>query len=360
MLDLDAQDRRAAAVHSGMEAVLQYEHWITTRDSAFLAEIAAYNEEDCRATLALLDWLHGLRPSELGWPAPPPMQTVSEEATEAFEARQRLRQELLEGAQPGTSRWLTAELLEYHRREARPAWWWYYERLGMTPEELVDDSESIGCLEADPSVSPEPRKRSLVYTLRFPPQDHKLGPGLADDPATGSSAGEIIEIDDASGTLRISRGPKFAGVPLPEAIIPERPYDVRQQRDAILRFAESIRSGTACYPALQAILDRERPRIRGLAPGGQLQTNDLIQMKDLALRLDSSYLFVQGPPGTGKTWTGARLVVHLLAEGQRVGIASQSHKAIHHMLDEIETVARELGVSFRGLKKSTAWNRLEP
>ncbi len=89
---------RSAAVRSGMEAILQYEHWVTTRDDASLAEIAAYNEEDCRATLALLDWLHGLRPSDLGWPGPPPLQTVSEEATEAFEARQRLRQELLEGA----------------------------------------------------------------------------------------------------------------------------------------------------------------------------------------------------------------------------------------------------------------------
>ncbi len=347
---------RSAAVHSGMEAILQYEHWITTRDDTLLAEIAAYNEDDCRATLALLDWLHGLRPPGLSWPVPLPLQTVSEETAEAFEARQRLRRELLEGTEPGTSRWLTAELLEYHRREARPAWWWYFERLGMTPEELVDDNESIGCLEADPRVPPEPRKRSLVHTLRFPPQDHKLGLGPADDPAKGSSAGEIVEIDDESGTLRLLRGPKLAGVPFPKALIPKGPYDDRYQRDAIFRFAESIRNGARRYPALQAILDRERPRIQGLAPGGQIQTNDLVQMKDLALRLDNSYLFVQGPPGTGKTWTGARLVVHLLAHGQRVGIASQSHKAIHNMLKEIETVAREMGVGFRGLKKSTAGN----
>ena len=56
---------------------------------------------------------------------------------------------LLQGAEPGDYRWLAGELLEYHRREARPAWWWYFERLGMTPDELVEDSESIGCLEAD-------------------------------------------------------------------------------------------------------------------------------------------------------------------------------------------------------------------
>src|SRR5207245_1504235 len=80
------------------------------------------------------------------------------------------------------------------------------------------------------------------------------------------------------------------------------------------------------------------------------------EMTALALGLDASYLFVQGPPGTGKTWTGARLIVHLITKGRRVGVAAQSHKAIHNLLDEIEKVARKDGVSFQGLKKSTGEN----
>jgi uncharacterized protein len=84
-----------------------------------------------------------------------------------------------------------------------------------------------------------------------------------------------------------------------------------------------------------------------------VQTTDLDGMKALALGLDGSYLFLQGPPGTGKTWTGARIVAHLLASRQRVGIAAQSHKAIHNLLAEIEKVARETGLRFKGLKKST-------
>ncbi len=39
--------------------------------------------------------------------------------------RDALRQRLVEGEEPGSVRWLAGELLEYHRREARPAWWWY-------------------------------------------------------------------------------------------------------------------------------------------------------------------------------------------------------------------------------------------
>jgi uncharacterized protein len=225
----------------------------------------------------------------------------------------------------------------------------------MTPEELVDDAESIGGLESA-GLAPEPRKRSLVHTLRFPPQDHRLSPGLAHDPSTGKSAGEVLAIDNAAGILRLLRGPALAAVPLPRALIAGGPYDNRAQRDAVGRVAESVRDGDGRYPALQAILDRAHPRIQTRTAGERLQATDLTELKALALGLDESYLFVQGPPGAGKTWTGAHLVAHLLANGRRVGIAAQSHKAIHNLLDELELVARREGIAFRGLKKSTDGN----
>jgi len=347
---------RTAPVRSGTQAILEYERWLDRKDERHLAGIAAYNEEDCRATLGLLDWLHKLRPPDLPWPEPPEARPVSEEAAAAIEERGRLREQLLTGAEQGTLHWLAGELLEYHRREARPGWWWYFEREGMTPEELVEDSESIGCLEPDADAPPEPSKKSIIHTLRFPPQEHKLGSGSGLDPATGKSAGEIVAIDDAQGVLRLRRGPTLSRVLLPKALIAQGPYSDPAQREAILRVAKAIRDSDGRYSALRAILGREPPRVRGLAAGARLQTTDLDGMKALALALDGSYLFVQGPPGTGKTWTGARLVVHLLVHGKRVGIAAQSHKAIHNLLTEIEKVAREDAVAFRGLKKSSAGN----
>jgi uncharacterized protein len=348
---------RSGAVQSGTQAILHYERWLHERSQTLLDEIAAYNLEDCRSTLGLLEWLHLVRPADLPWPEPPEPHPLSPEATEALDARQRLRQELIDGAEPGTPRWLAGELLEYHRREARPAWWAYFDRLGKSPEELLEDTEAIAYLEVDRRTPPEPRKKSLVHTLIFPIQDHKLRPGdTVHDPATGRSAGEIVEIDDTNGRLRLQRGPRFGSTPLPEAVVAGGPIEDRTQRAAVLRLAESIQAGDGRYPALRAILARERPSIRGLAPGGTVQTTDLEEMKALALGLDASYLFLQGPPGTGKTWTGARIVVHLLASGRRVGIASGSHKAIHNLLAEIEKVARAAGVRFKGLKKSTTGN----
>jgi uncharacterized protein len=347
---------REASVRSGMEAIVDYERWRESQDEKFLDQIAAYNEEDCRGTLALLDWLHQLRPRDLSWPELPQPRVISEERAEALDARQRLREQLVEGSEPGNYRWLAGELLEYHRREARPAWWWYFERLDMTPEELVEDSESIGCLEPAENLAPEQRKRSLIHTLKFPPQDHKLSRGSAKDPATGEGAGEILEIDDTTGMLKLLRGPKLAGTALPEALIPGGPYRDHDQRLALFRLAESIQNGDGRYPALEAVLKRERPRIHGLSTTEPVHTIDLDEMKSRALRLDSSYLFIQGPPGAGKTWAGARLIAHLLQNGKRVGVAAQSHKAIDNLLSEVEKFVRETGLTFCGLKKSSGDN----
>jgi uncharacterized protein len=165
-----------------------------------------------------------------------------------------------------------------------------------------------------------------------------------------------MEIDDTTGTLKLRRGPKLAGTALPEALIPGGPYRDHDQRMALFRLAESIHKGDRRYPALEAVLQRERPRIDGLSETEPVHTINVDEMKSRALALNSSYLFIQGPPGAGKTWAGARLIAHLLQNGKRVGVAAQSHKAIHNLLNEIEKFAREKGVKFRGLKKSSGDN----
>jgi uncharacterized protein len=62
-------------------------------------------------------------------------------------------------------------------------------------------------------------------------------------------------------------------------------------------------------------------------------------------------MLVQGPPGAGKTFLSAYTIVELLAQGRRVGVASNSHKAINNLLTEIERHAVKRGVNFRGVKK---------
>jgi superfamily I DNA and/or RNA helicase len=95
--------------------------------------------------------------------------------------------------------------------------------------------------------------------------------------------------------------------------------------------------------------------------GAALQTGgfDLEEAKLIAEGLCDSYLFIQGPPGSGKTYTGAHLILHLIRQGHRVGVAANSHAAIHNLLAEVERYASpEEGWS--GLKKySDDGNRYE-
>jgi uncharacterized protein len=73
----------------------------------------------------------------------------------------------------------------------------------------------------------------------------------------------------------------------------------------------------------------------------------------LVRALDDSALFIQGPPGSGKSTTGAAVIAALLEDGQRIGVVSRSHKAVHHLLGKVEREMRARGKRFRGLYKSS-------
>lgn len=88
-----------------------------------------------------------------------------------------------------------------------------------------------------------------------------------------------------------------------------------------------------------------------MLPGAE---ETLARAIDAVSRLDDSYLFIQGPPGSGKTYSSSHIIVELLRAGRRVGVAANSHKAIHNLLAAVERRAVEAGFRFRGIKKSTA------
>ncbi len=78
---------RRAEVKMGMGAVLAYEKWIKSHDAAELASIADYNEEDCRATLALRDWLVEHHPADKSWAEAVAAKEQEEPMTMAASAR---------------------------------------------------------------------------------------------------------------------------------------------------------------------------------------------------------------------------------------------------------------------------------
>jgi len=126
----------------------------------------------------------------------------------------------------------------------------------------------------------------------------------------------------------------------------------------VYRVAESIASGKNDYAAVIDVLNNSIPRINGKNAGDNIVGNgDLLTETIKAITaLDNSYLFIQGPPGAGKTYTSAHVIIALLQLGKRVGVTANSHKAIHNLLDRVESVAAEESFTFRGAKKCSAGN----
>ncbi|MGH2591208.1 MAG: TM0106 family RecB-like putative nuclease, partial [Actinomycetota bacterium] len=370
--------RRDTAVTDGNDSVVEFERWLETREQGILDAIAAYNRDDCESTWRLRDWLLGLRGEAKGefgvdieWFRPEAVER-SEQALAELEENEALMARLLEGvpeepeqrSEEERARWLMAKLLEYHHREARPVWWLMFDRFEGDPEQLIDDADCVGGLRPDPDATPRSVKRSTAHRLLFEPQETKVrsGDGGMKDPATEAPAGTVLTIDPERGWLELKRGPSLERIPLPEALIPGGPYNTDQQRDALRRLARDIVDNgpglDGTNPAARQILRRARPRLNDRAEGEPVDHEgmNIEELKRVVAALDRSYLFIQGPPGSGKTWSGARVIVDLIERGKRVGVTSNSHKAIHTMLEEIECVAEAEGVDFRGLKKCSPDN----
>ena len=139
-------------------------------------QIDAYNREDCIATRLLRDWLLERRDEALAQfgPFPLPEPEEPKPIPEVKVERAALRAQLLDAGEE-----LAAQLLDYHDRERKPVWWAFFDRIEMTPAELVEDAESIGRTEL--VSGPEPVKKSQAYVLSFPAQEHKIRQGQRRD-----------------------------------------------------------------------------------------------------------------------------------------------------------------------------------
>jgi hypothetical protein len=144
----------------------------------------------------------------------------------------------------------------------------------------------------------------VLHTLCFPPQEHKIAPGKAVDPATGKQV-TVESLENTTGTVRIARGANRVE-PLPRALIPVGPYDTPLQRAALRRLAGDIVArgldAPGHYNALRQILHGATPSTSACSRGEALQAGafDLEDAKRIAAGLRDSYLFIQGPPARAR------------------------------------------------------------
>ena len=361
--------KRGVDLRDANESIVEFETWLELGQGEeredLLAEIKGYNRDDCLSTLHLRHWLEDQRAElerEIG-DLPRPTESEPEELKDSDEqqAVNQLAEELcvglpedieeLEGDERG--RWLLAQLLNWHRREAKSFWWrYFFLRDELTDEERREESDALGELTFEDSwPDPTPRSRSTIYRFRFPPQDHAIREkDRPHDPDIDKAAGTVAFVDDEEGLIDLKRG-RNQPPPTPTSLVPHdfvRPQPKPENLQRLARWVlEHGLEGTGQYRAARDLLARRPPR---LGQGeGQPLLHDGEDAQDaarrLAARMDTSYLAIQGPPGSGKSTVGAEMIVDLVAAGKRVGVTANSHKVIGELLAKVARVAGERGVS---------------
>ncbi len=343
---------RAGDVATASQSVAEYARWREAPDgpawetSPILAAIRTYNQEDCESTWKLHEWLLARqREARIAYVAPerkPPPSTDVEPARAAEGAlAERLLASIPEDRSLEPERWRTQELLAhlvgFHSREAKPVWWAMFDRQAKTHAELVEDADCLGALTRT-ATAKAPCKRSFLYEYRFDAaQDTKLAAGSKCYIAESLVETTLETLDTEAGLLTIKLGGTQPEPPRVMSLLPSEHVDAKKIAASIACVAEAWAETGRLPGALQTLLARTPPRVTGVEPGLPLLVGPPSErnVTEAIVNLANSTLAIQGPPGAGKTRVGAAAIVELVARGKRVGIASNSHKAIQRLMEEV-------------------------
>ena len=343
---------RGHEIDQGSGAVVEYERYLAMPDPSILERIAAYNEDDVRATLALRDWLVGIHPPDLAWRA---SRLEPEEGWPELDAQL----EALHAFGPGSAEHLLGDLLGYWVRERKASKAPKMAATLLDTPTLLDDPEVIGGLqflgiEARVSKKGKELTPGARFQLARPGRCRGFRQGarvLYGTPDGPTGYATVAEIDETNQKLLLSwndrareLGVTPSAVALDDWVLPD------PKPAALAALAASVlldpNSPTPPNPSSIALLRRDLPAFtpEGGPPGAEF-SDDLPRMTEWAKALNGSYLTIQGPPGTGKTFWGAHIVHSLVRAGRRVGITAMSHLAIDNLLEEILSVFKEKGHS---------------
>jgi len=352
-------------------SIAAFEAWLqldgeSARDDESLRTIERYNHDDVVSTLLLRDWLEARRPelaAQVGEPLPRPAPKPGEAPEELGEALAHIKEiadrltdgvpaDAAERSPAQHARWLLAQLLSWHRREEKSFWRRYFTLMNdLTDEDRIAEKEPMGRLTYVGVV--DQVKRSRIHRYRFPPQEHAIQVGRdVRDPATRGSPGSVVAIDEAACTIDLSRGTASAA-PHPTSLVPFDYVATDPLRESLLRIGEWVAAhgieADGPYRTARDLLLRLPPRAGQRADEALAHAHEDVSSAAvrLALALDETYLPIQGPPGAGKTYSGAHMILALVAAGRRVGVVANSHRVIGNLLDMVATEAARLHVLVR-------------
>ena len=349
---------RDGEVSTSMGSVVAYADWMKSEEadnwesSNLLRAIRDYNKDDCDSTWELAEWLrdlqqkHGISYTQSKKIAEKVSENSDPEKEIALAEKKRLIEKLEtmveanKGNDTGKISLMLQHLLEFHRREEKPGWWQLFEWNDTEHERLVEDDDCLGNLLADGS-NPSPEAKSLVFSFNYDPnQQTKIESGQNVKISGSLNSVRVYEINPFEKKVHIkitkkTLDEKFDGVfPSSFSLLPYEMVHSQPIPQAIMSVAEQWAKDKRMSSALKDFLLRSQPKIKGLTRGENLPLGEdnIETCKKIVNAMDSTTLCIQGPPGAGKTYLSSHLINDLLRQGKKVGISSNSHKAILNLM----------------------------
>jgi len=383
--------QRNDLVDDGKLSIVCYEEWLASRttaefgpsgDTKLLDDLIDYNRNDCLSTIELRKWLEAQR-ERLAGQLPPeelvelvrlplrPLDDEDEIGVGLVEQLNAGRFERLseEEASPLQHKWLLADLLDFHKREAAVDGFEFVQLVRMSDEELFDSPSAISGLRFEGSRDFEAPKRKNgrfseirryhfdpsqvtridVGTVVTAPNYHQLIEVGSVKPKRPSL--EVVALDLDHGVIDLQIRHHEAGAEDPSAIFinehfAKDAFEAALEEIAVALLANSETKHPATFQLLRRLPTKLKPDVGAMGPVAKERPWQ--EVSSIVRALDDSYLAVQGPPGTGKTYTASNVILDLVRQGKRVGITTNSYSAFEQLLDEISTHAEKHG--FDGAK----------
>lgn len=369
-VELLYRNKRGTEVADGGASIVVYENWRdewltgnasgSWEDDKTLAEIREYNKDDCDSTQELTDWLRE-RQKEASIEFFGKITESDNIEDPKNPDKDKLRELLFAKAEDALENEVLKKLyehfaytLDFHQREDKPKWWDYFDRLSSGIEELLDDADCLANLQR---TNLKPFKfvsgdRNLCYEYQFPAAQEWQSKSkifrIIGEQGEGGKRINVEAIEAASHfesgiiVLKCNQEPSKLIHIIPFEFFPLKPIV-----PTIERVANNFLANGITQNAIFDFLKRSFPRIQHLPYGSPIITTDdpsdrMHQVIKAVKNLDNSYFTIQGPPGTGKTFTAKKVIAELLKQNKRIGISSNSHKAINNLLFSVaEYCAKE-------------------
>ena len=337
---------RTGGIEQGAGAVVEYEQWMASGDDQLLDNIAAYNEDDVKSTLALRDWLLSQRPIDLAW-----REAIIER--EPYELDTDELVERLHDYDEKSPEHLLGDLLNYWRRERSADVTPKYVALNGDYTVLYDNLDYLTNLRFARMEDPVGKERNPKMVLSWPPQvidrtlaakDEVLYAGVGVPYGKGSIA--AIDFDQREVSIRWGKLQEELGG-VPAVLTRDRYFRPGAKAGALKDLARQVLDPAAHgQPGrlATALLGAQAPRFSpGQGPRDGVFVDDLDSIYGWVEHLDESFVAIQGPPGTGKTYSGSHIIHHLITRGLRVGVLAMSHGAIDNLMRAALKVMSEAG-----------------